>query len=83
MHEFQPDSRETQDLLRQVRAGKRCTRGDRPRIAHRLRQWRCDHDLAGQRDPAAVARLPADEQEACRQFWADGEALLSRGASVR
>jgi serine/threonine protein kinase/Flp pilus assembly protein TadD len=57
--------------------------GDRPQIAHRLRQWRCDQDLAGLRDPAVVTLLPADEQEACRQFWTEVEALLGRAASAR
>jgi hypothetical protein len=33
--------------------------------------------LAGLRDPAAVARLPADEQQVCQQFWAEVEALLN------
>jgi len=33
-------------------------------------------DLAGIRDPAAVAKLPADEQEACKKLWADVAALL-------
>jgi hypothetical protein len=28
-------------------------------------------DLAGVRDDAALARLPADEREAWQRFWAD------------
>jgi hypothetical protein len=32
--------------------------------------------LAGIRDPDAVAKLPADEQEACKKLWADVAELL-------
>jgi hypothetical protein len=35
-----------------------------PGILH----WQIDPDLAGIRDPAAVANLPADEQEACKKL---------------
>jgi WD40 repeat protein/serine/threonine protein kinase len=48
--------------------------------------WKQDGDLAGIRDPAALAQLPTDEQEAFTQFWADVEAwdatllLLQSGA---
>jgi tetratricopeptide (TPR) repeat protein/tRNA A-37 threonylcarbamoyl transferase component Bud32 len=36
-----------------------------------LRRWQTDPDLAGVRDAAGLAALPADEQDAWRQFWAD------------
>jgi serine/threonine protein kinase/tetratricopeptide (TPR) repeat protein len=42
-----------------------------------LRHWQQDTGLAGLRDAAALAALPADEQPACRQLWADVEALLA------
>jgi tetratricopeptide (TPR) repeat protein len=51
---------------------------DRQRVVQRLQGWRGDPDLASLRDPAAVARLPADEQQACRQLWAEVQALLTR-----
>ena len=35
-------------------------------------------DLAGIRDPAAVAKLPADEQEECKKLWANVAALLKK-----
>jgi WD40 repeat protein/serine/threonine protein kinase len=41
--------------------------------------WKEDGWLAGLRDPGAVARLPADEQAACRQLWADVDALVKQG----
>jgi eukaryotic-like serine/threonine-protein kinase len=43
-----------------------------------LRRWKENADLAGLRDPEALARLPADEQTTCRQLWADVDALLAR-----
>ncbi len=44
-----------------------------------LRHWRHDTDLAGIRDAAALANLPADEQKAFNQLWADVSALLKKG----
>jgi serine/threonine-protein kinase len=41
-----------------------------------LRHWQQDADLAGIRDEAALAKLPAQEREACSRLWADVAALL-------
>jgi serine/threonine-protein kinase len=47
-------------------------------------RWFCDHslnrnpDLKSIRDPAALAKLPAQEQVEFRQLWADAAALLKR-----
>jgi hypothetical protein len=35
-------------------------------------------DLAGLPEAAALAKLPAEEREACRKLWADVDALLQR-----
>jgi Flp pilus assembly protein TadD len=43
-----------------------------------LQRWQQDKDLAGLRDKEALAKLPADEQEACRKLWADVQALLDK-----
>ena len=43
-----------------------------------LQHWQKDADLAGIRYQDAVAGLPADEQEACKQLWADVAALLKK-----
>jgi hypothetical protein len=48
------------------------------RIRERLQHWRRDADLAAIRYPDAVAKLPADEQEACKKLWADVAALLKK-----
>jgi WD40 repeat protein/serine/threonine protein kinase len=47
-------------------------------LAPSLPYWQVDGWLASLRDPGAVAKLPADEQAACRQLWADVDALLKR-----
>ena len=43
-----------------------------------LRHWRQDTDLTGIRDAAALAKLPADEQKAYTQLWADVAALFKK-----
>jgi hypothetical protein len=48
------------------------------RIRQALQCLQMDADLAGIRDPAAFAKLPADEREACKKLWADVEALLKK-----
>jgi eukaryotic-like serine/threonine-protein kinase len=56
--------------------------GDSPQarqtVSGRLRHWKSDTDLAGLRNAAALAKLPEDEQKACRAFWADVNTLLAR-----
>jgi tetratricopeptide (TPR) repeat protein len=47
-------------------------------IDNALRHWRRHPNLSSVRDAAAVAGLPADEQRAWRQFWADVETLLGK-----
>jgi tetratricopeptide (TPR) repeat protein len=47
-------------------------------VANTLRHWKGDIDLAGVRDPDALARLPEGERAAWRTLWADVEALLKR-----
>jgi serine/threonine-protein kinase len=43
-----------------------------------VQHWQKDPDLAGIRDAAWLVNLPADELRACRQLWADVDALLKR-----
>jgi tetratricopeptide (TPR) repeat protein len=51
---------------------------DREAAQKVLRHWQKDPDLAGLRDAAALARLPAGEQKECRKLWADVAALLAK-----
>src|SRR5262249_1977858 len=53
----------------------------RPEILRTRRRWKTDRDLAGVRDPDALARLPEPEQRAWRALWADVDALLVRASS--
>jgi tetratricopeptide (TPR) repeat protein len=41
-----------------------------------LRRWQKDSDLAGIRDTTELAKLPQDEQEACRRLWREVDAML-------
>jgi len=54
------------------------TAEDRAAIVQALQHWQQDSDLAGIRDKEALAKLPAEEQEACTQLWADVAALLKK-----
>jgi serine/threonine-protein kinase len=49
---------------------------DRAAVQSALRHWQKDADLAGLRDKDALDRLPAPEQKAFAQLWADVAALL-------
>jgi hypothetical protein len=51
---------------------------DRAAVQQALRHWHQDTDLAGLRDAAAVAKLPAEEQKQFSQLWADVAALLKK-----
>jgi hypothetical protein len=47
-------------------------------VRQRMQHWQQDSDLAGVRDKAALAKLPAEEQKAFTQLWADVAALLKK-----
>jgi serine/threonine-protein kinase len=48
----------------------------------RLRWWQQEPDLAAVRDPAILAKLPAEEREACLKLWAEVDALLKRSIAT-
>jgi hypothetical protein len=48
------------------------------RIHQTLQNWQKDPGLVFIRDPDAVAKLPADEREACKKLWADVAELLKK-----
>jgi tetratricopeptide (TPR) repeat protein len=50
----------------------------RPAVLPILQHWKKDADLAGIRDPDALAKLPADEQDAWNALWKDVDALLKK-----
>jgi tetratricopeptide (TPR) repeat protein len=51
---------------------------ERTAIAHQMRRWQSDPDLAGVRDRAALAKLPRPQREQWLNLWADVETLLAR-----
>jgi tetratricopeptide (TPR) repeat protein len=60
---------------KQLESGKPA---DRAAVRLALRGWQQDSDLAGIRDPAALATLPAQEQKAFSQLWADVAATFRK-----
>jgi tetratricopeptide (TPR) repeat protein len=48
-----------------------------------LESWKRQPDFAGLRDRAALARLPAAEQQAWQKLWAEVEALLQQARKDR
>jgi serine/threonine-protein kinase len=50
----------------------------RQSIPQTLQHWKADPDLAGLRDPAALVKLPEEEQKACRALWAEVDALVAK-----
>jgi hypothetical protein len=63
---------------KQVQSGQAA---DRAFVQERLKHWQSDSDLVGIRDKEAIVKLPAEEQEACRELWTEVEALLGRSLS--
>jgi Flp pilus assembly protein TadD len=55
---------------------------ERGSIQEQLRLWQSEPALASLRDTASVARLPADEQESCKQIWAEVKELLAKAAAA-
>ncbi len=47
-------------------------------VSQTLQHWKADADLAGIRDDAALAKLPADEQKDCATLWAEVDTLLAK-----
>jgi serine/threonine-protein kinase len=52
-------------------------------VQQQMRHWQADADLAGVRDPDALAQLPEAERQQWQQLWADVTALLKRAEAPR
>jgi tetratricopeptide (TPR) repeat protein len=50
----------------------------RASLVEMLKRWQRDSDLAGVRDPAAVAKLPTDEQQAWRELWTNVKSVTQK-----
>ena len=55
----------------------------RASVVESLRDWEFDIELAGVRDPDALAKLPGAERGAWRSLWAEVDALLARARGGR
>ena len=71
---------ELADWRKQVEGGRREAKES---AAGALERWKADANLAGVRDPVALARLPADEQRDWKSLWAEVESLLRRAEGDR
>ena len=60
---------------KQLESGKPA---DRAEVQQTVRGWQKNTDLAGIRDAADLAKLPADERNPCTQLWADVAALAKK-----
>jgi hypothetical protein len=60
---------------RQLETGKPADRAEVQQVA---KHWQKDADLAGIRDKAALAKLPAEERAAWEKLWADVAAVLKK-----
>jgi serine/threonine-protein kinase len=57
--------------------------GEAAQARQALAHWQKDSDLAGIRDEAALAKLPAEERAACEKLWSDVAALLMKTEQKR
>jgi tetratricopeptide (TPR) repeat protein len=64
---------------KQLQGGKPA---DRATVRSMMLHWQRDTDLAGLRDTAALARLPAEDRAACEKLWADVAGLLKRAEEM-
>jgi Flp pilus assembly protein TadD len=56
---------------------------DRAEAQAQMRHWQKDPDLAGVRDPAALAKLPEAERLEWQKFWKEVEALLAKAGAEK
>jgi hypothetical protein len=56
---------------------------DRTLVADRMGGWQHDPDLAGLRDPGALAKLPEAERADWQKLWQDVDALRKRAAEPK
>jgi serine/threonine-protein kinase len=52
-------------------------------VRRMLMQWQADPDLAGLREPGAVAKLPADERKEWAALWTEVAAALDRSKNAQ
>jgi tetratricopeptide (TPR) repeat protein len=65
---------------KQVQSGKP---PDRQAALQALKHWQQDPDLAGVRDPVALAKLPEAERREWAKFWAEVNSLLKQAPGAK
>jgi tetratricopeptide (TPR) repeat protein len=65
---------------KQLQSGKPADRVD---VQAKMRHWQKDPDLAGVRDPAALAKLPEAERREWKRLWSEVEALLAKAGAEK
>ena len=66
------------DLARWTQLNESGQPADRAKVQERLKLSQQDGDLAGIRDAAALAKLPAEERSACEKLWRDVVLFLKK-----
>ncbi len=69
------------ELANWAKLGENDQQTDRERIRQTLKRWQVDSDLSGLRTPTELAKLPTEEQEACKKLWADVQTLLDKAGA--
>jgi serine/threonine-protein kinase len=72
-----------QDLAWWAQAIERGNAQTRARLLQKVSAWRTDDDLAGLRDPEAIAALSPEERRDCLDLWDEVTAVISRAQSTR
>jgi serine/threonine-protein kinase len=72
-----------QELARWDRALHRANAKIRVWIQQLMQYWQTDDDLAGLREPGALAKLAPDERQECRALWEEVAALIRRAQTTR
>jgi serine/threonine-protein kinase len=71
------------DLAAWARVAEQADPQARQEVKHALTCWRRTPDLSGLRDKAKLDQLPESERQACRDLWAEVDAVFGRVGSAQ
>jgi serine/threonine-protein kinase len=71
------------DLAGWTRTMDRGSRAARDLVRKMIEYWQVDPDLAGLREPEALAKLSADERKSCLALWQEVATMLNRLAKTK
>jgi len=72
-----------QDLASWDRVLHQANARARVRIQQTMQYWQVDDDLAGLREPDALAKLPPDERQECLALWKEVAAVIGSAQSTK